>query len=174
MLLMIASFASCSSCKKEINALPPETQEGKNTFGCLVNGQAYTPSTADGFQPPPPVSGGYIGNLRNFTYRNNVLMQITSQNGSTFAIFLRNVGKIGVYSLNFDTGPTPQVFYPLNYASFTTKVDEFYTTTSTVIGSVEITRADTVNYIVSGRFSFEAIDRTTGKKVKVTNGRFDL
>ena len=47
------------SCKKEVtnpdssnpNVLPPLTHEGKNTFGCLVNGEvwvAYAPFTVGG------------------------------------------------------------------------------------------------------------------------------
>jgi len=38
------------SCKKNdpVSALPPETQTGANTFGCLVNGQPWTPQGNDG------------------------------------------------------------------------------------------------------------------------------
>ena len=38
-------FASMK-CKKDetgISSLPPATQEGKGTFGCLVNGASFTP-----------------------------------------------------------------------------------------------------------------------------------
>ena len=44
-LIIMAIFA-LNSCKKEktgIDALPPATQEGNDTFGCLVNGEAFTP-----------------------------------------------------------------------------------------------------------------------------------
>ena len=41
-------LASCDGCKKddpkpktELEKLPPATQEGKDTFGCLVNGKAW-------------------------------------------------------------------------------------------------------------------------------------
>ena len=51
--------------------------------------------------------------------------------------------------------------------------DENYMTTTTYTGSVEVTRADSVNRIVSGRFSFTAVS-STGKTIKVTDGRFDL
>ena len=44
---------------------------------------------------------------------------------------------------------------------------------TTYTGSVEVTRADSVNRIVSGRFSFTAVS-STGKTIKVTDGRFDL
>ncbi|MBD3748438.1 MAG: hypothetical protein IE931_02980 [Sphingobacteriales bacterium] len=48
LLLLAFSFLLFSGmkCKKDqtgIDALPPATQEGKETFGCLVNGEAFTP-----------------------------------------------------------------------------------------------------------------------------------
>ncbi len=47
-LLLVLSFILTTGmqCKKEQNgldALPLATQEGKGTFGCLVNGEAFTP-----------------------------------------------------------------------------------------------------------------------------------
>jgi hypothetical protein len=64
-LLLAFSFLLISgSCKKEktgTDGLPAATQEGKNTFGCLVNGKAFVAKWY-GF---PPKSGvacqyGYI------------------------------------------------------------------------------------------------------------------
>jgi hypothetical protein len=47
-LVLFCSFLLLSaSCKKEksnpIDNLPPATQTGANTFGCLVNGEAFLP-----------------------------------------------------------------------------------------------------------------------------------
>ena len=170
--ILLLALGSCSSCKKEVDALPPETQTGANTFGALIDGKAYIPQKNSGFGASDPIWGGYIGNLQSYTYRNNVCVT-TRGGGASFTIFLRNVNKIGAYPLNFDTGPYPQEFYPQNYGSCTTS-SGFYTTTTTHTGVVEITRADTINNIVSGRFSFTGVDRTTGKTIQITDGRFDL
>ena len=47
LLLFCFCFAQCKkqhdTPKTEIEKLPAITQEGKNTFGCLFNGVAYTP-----------------------------------------------------------------------------------------------------------------------------------
>ena len=49
LLLLITSFVLLSSsCKKSkptnpVDQLPPETQTGANTFGCLVNGEVFKP-----------------------------------------------------------------------------------------------------------------------------------
>ena len=44
-----------SSCKKDnISKLPPPTQTGENTFGCLVNGKAFVPKGYEGTGRPNP------------------------------------------------------------------------------------------------------------------------
>ena len=177
--VMLLAFGSCSSCKKDqpppdpVSTLPPQTQTGANTFGAMVDGVPFIPERGTGFGSGPAVSGGYRDNLQNYIYRNNVWINAgNSTQGMT--IWLRNVGSVGVYQLNFDTAPKPQAFYPENYISVSKNgATEFYTTTNTYAGTVEVTRADTINKIVSGRFSFTGLDRTTGKTIQVTNGRFD-
>lgn len=48
--LALVLLTQCSECKNDptprdpADQLPPATQTGANTFGCLVNGQPYTPS----------------------------------------------------------------------------------------------------------------------------------
>jgi hypothetical protein len=49
-IIFIAFVLMASGCKKNNNSnnspidqLPPATQIGANTFGCLINGQAFTP-----------------------------------------------------------------------------------------------------------------------------------
>jgi hypothetical protein len=51
---------------------------------------------------------------------------------------------------------------------------DFYMTNTIYTGSVEITRADPTNLILSGRFSFTGFDISTGKTINVTDGRFDI
>ena len=43
LIICLYCIITAAQCKKDKLALPPETQEGKNTFGCLVNGQVLTP-----------------------------------------------------------------------------------------------------------------------------------
>ena len=53
-LLALALLTQCAGCKTndpapklpptQLDLLPPETQTGQRTFGCLVNGQAWTPA----------------------------------------------------------------------------------------------------------------------------------
>ena len=167
--VMLVMFASCKSCKKEINLLPDETQTGANTFGCLVDGKAWIPNGGSGWAASKPISGGYSSPLPNVWLR-------TYKDNETIIFYIRNVNKVGTYPLNFDTQPKPANLYPQNYGEVAmrsyTSGDDSYITTKTYTGSVEITRADSVNRIVSGRFSFTGVS-STGKTIKVTDGRFD-
>jgi hypothetical protein len=48
LLSFLVSLLIVSGCRKHktgnpIDQLPPETQTGANTFGCLVNGQVFKP-----------------------------------------------------------------------------------------------------------------------------------
>ena len=55
-LLLLAALLVLSQCKKKDpgpaptpeSLLPPATQTGANTFGCLLNGQPWTPAGFDG------------------------------------------------------------------------------------------------------------------------------
>jgi hypothetical protein len=172
-IILCISFWTCKSSNSPmpLEQLPPATQTGAKTLGALVDGVANIPTGSSGFAASDPVIGGYIAALPPVFYNKSNVWIRTVGGGAGFTIYLRNVDKVGTYPLNFDTTPAPQSLYPQNYASCSNGI--FYTTTSTHTGIVEITRADTINRIVSGRFSFTGLDRTTGKTVKVTEGRFD-
>lgn len=48
-IILLVSYEGCDNDpnpKTELEKLPPATQEGKNTFGCLVNGKAWVTKTS--------------------------------------------------------------------------------------------------------------------------------
>jgi hypothetical protein len=45
--LLLLIVASCSSDDTNGNRLPPETQVGANTFGCLINGKTFIPRSGN-------------------------------------------------------------------------------------------------------------------------------
>ena len=179
--ILLLAFTSCSSCKKNEppkpeDTLPPATQTGANTFGCLIDGVPYAPIGYQGIGGwVLPAKGGYQGQLNNAPTRNNVII-FGNNEGARFNIYVRSVDKVGTYPLNFDTNPG--YLYPENYAVFYKRVNDFredvFTTTSQVTGSVTFTRADTISKIVSGTFEFKAKNVVDGKIITITNGRFDL
>ena len=171
LLAIISLSALLVSCKKEITELPPETQTGANTFGAKVDGNFFGPQ---GFGPLPAndiLEARWIGNdfliiARNFA---------SSPNEREMEIFVREAKLGGTFQLNTN------VTYPTRSASYAYFVKRSITpefewiTSATHTGTVTLTRVDTVQRIVSGRFAFtgEEIFDAAGA-LNVTEGRFDV
>jgi hypothetical protein len=53
--LFMLAITGCTSCKKEVtdaSGLPPATQTGAKTFGCLINGKPFIAGDAPSGQSP--------------------------------------------------------------------------------------------------------------------------
>jgi len=179
-LLFILSFALLSSsCKKhviqpvnQLSLLPPATQTGANTFGCLVNGQAFVPKNRSILQGPD-LQCNYIYTAGG--YHLTVAGGNKSSNGNITDII------VGTDSLAIAEGETlhfntfvsgnAQASYTL-YSFDNTRGDQ-YATNNTVSGQLVITKLDPTKQIVSGTFYFNAVNNK-GDSVKVTDGRFDM
>jgi len=165
-------FNNCK--KKEIDALPPVTQNGANTFGCLINGSAWV-STGKSFsfgKKLKPIEGGYEDNY-NPILRNNVRLWCTRDDGTTMILYINNVKRPGTYPLSFNTDPWPSAVVPYSYGSFGDKKN-FYITNIYHKGTVIITKADSLNNAVAGTFEFEGYNYDTKQTISITNGRFDF
>jgi len=171
------------ACKRALNPedqLPPETRTGANTFGCLIDGQPWIPNGGGGFSQTRPMIGGYIGQRDCHLTNYNVSIFTSKSDRTNLEIYLKNVIQTGRYPLNKSTLTTSQNCNPENYALYMIDgktiddPDYNYITTTEYIGFVDVTRADTINRIVAGTFEFEAIDKPSGKEIKVTQGRFDI
>lgn len=60
-ILIVCVTCLSLACQKE--KLPKLTEEGKNTFGCKVNGKNWVPHGGGGFSGIPPVDGGFFRDL---------------------------------------------------------------------------------------------------------------
>jgi len=149
-----------------IDQLPPATQTGANTAGCLVDGKAFLPKgfIAGGnlnlFYNDGLNFGLSIGEKINGTLKN---INVTSLNqnlmvGEIYSLqtFEEN-SKYGLFSIDVFAPPSP----------------DFYQTTSTITGELIITYHDFDNAILSGTFWFDAIN-SKGEIVEVREGRFDM
>lgn len=164
---LIILLAGCESCEDdpqptELEKLPPATQEGKNTFGCLVNGKAWitrTSTDATAFYQ----EGVFAIGATNDKNTENIFISIYDENLSE-----------GEYHLPNDNGEnTIQDVAGLNQSK-TTKCR--FETMSDYTGTVQITHLDQSqgSWIVSGTFEFEAYSPECDTIIKVTDGRFDL
>ena len=179
LILLFTIIITLSCCNKddeqpktELEKLPPATQTGANTAGCLVNGVAFLPK---GYFPTGNLFCFYqdgenfslsIGE-RTITGSNDVIKTISIgslnqnlHNNIGVAFPLTNYGpnsKYGVYNIDAQAAPS------LN----------FYSTNSSVTGELKITYYNFNPAIISGTFWFDAIN-SNGQKVEVRNGRFDV
>lgn len=169
-----------SSCEKEelspLEQLPAATQEGKNTFGCLVNGQVFVPTGQLGFGIPP-YSWYYQQLTQDYNPVKGYMFRVSASDWKG-----QNKPSIGLgtYSLELKEGTV----YPLGEPSVVgkaygeyTKIApvglENYSIVSPLTGEMRITKFDKQKRIVSGTFWFDAVN-AAGEKVEVREGRFDM
>lgn len=171
--LFLLIFTQCVSCKVKdpfptpapsinpIDQLPPATQTGQRTFGCLVNGQAWTPA-GNPFGAPLFTADYHNRNLYLTADRAVITNGITSKQRIQFEI---------------DSLDRPGAFILKNATSRTAELSDsekscLFTTAATQPATVIITRLDPVNRVVSGTFSFTLATPSCGQVI-VTDGRFD-
>lgn len=167
---MVLSLSCCDKDDNKpinpIDQLPPETQTGANTAGCLVDGKAFLPK---GYLPTGNLVCNYIDGKDfniNIVQRNNyktISMNVISYNqsltvGETYQ--LNEYGadsKFGEYSI-YDDNNLSEIHYK---------------TTSIITGELKITNHNFNKAILSGTFWFDAVN-SEGQIVKIREGRFDM
>jgi hypothetical protein len=147
----------CDLFKHEnIPQLPPITMEGKNTFGCLVNGKVWLPG---GRNSTPSADFSSVKCL-NFN-------ATTDDSGFLFSI--RNAP---IITTTFDLTDTSKV-----WAIYDRKVNGTFCTYESYhvrSGTLVITKFDKVSSILSGTFQFKTFNFACGDTVKIAEGRFDI
>jgi hypothetical protein len=175
-IIFIAFILMASGCSKQsassTNQLPPATNQGLNTFGCLVNGQVFVPQAPIGY--PYPYYTCYIyPNTTNPNFSEFTLSGEDKSNGGFTAVGFT------LDSINLQQGDTFQLksIGGGNYATYTNANTPGYInyyTTDTLTGQLIITYLDKTNYIVSGTFLFNAVSANASDTVHITEGRFDM
>jgi hypothetical protein len=157
------------TCKQSIDFLPPATQTGQNTIGCLIDGKDYVPDGGGRslYVRTPPVVGGLSARYRGpgtairfFTF---------SSSKQSIEIYLDD-HLLGKHLLN--TEYSKAVLGGTHYGVCGSGNSYFYTSPK-YTGWVNVSKSDTVSGIVSGTFEFTGAD-LNGNTVSITNGRFDL
>jgi hypothetical protein len=165
--IILLALTTLISCKNDndltpLEQLPPATQTGENTVGCLLNGEAFLPDRAPNstncyYQL---YEGGYYFHF-SFSNRNKEFELIAlGINTTNLQIFEGQS-----YSLiEEEDGNASGVFF-YRFSSTRTSQDES--------GELTITKLDFENNIVSGTFWYDIIDNQ-GMSHKVREGRFDM
>lgn len=171
LLLCLISFSCKKSQRTEI-VFPSETQAGLNTFGCYINGEAFIPSTTL-FGNVKPITAYYTAQPTIYYQAGFFSLQ-----GIDARYQLDFAGNVGIQKLDvFSTGEY-QLVHSANCGQpyhcdaggyYQAKTGRTYFIEN---GKLTITRLDTINKILSGRFFFTARD-TLGNVKTVTGGVFD-
>lgn len=155
---------------------PDITTEGLNTFGCKINGKEWVPCV-DIF--------GLAATLRPIDCK------VRESDGSNFlSISLTRSVEDSTYSAIGSDGLVTIGFKPIKIGNFSINSDLDYSSVrfsswgepkisyefidTSAINHLNITHLDTTNNTISGQFRVTLIDEQTGKKVEITEGRFDL
>ncbi|MEO9211310.1 MAG: hypothetical protein ABI208_09445 [Ginsengibacter sp.] len=167
---------TAASCKKNniTEQLPPETHEGKFTFGCKVDGKIYT---AQG-------KGGLLGFDHVYyvlgSSDNSISIGAgTSDNSKAkFNVFFKinYADKIGIYLMKIY--PYEGIFYNDSDGTIPDGSNTF-TTSEAHVGTVNIKYFNgsynpyNKGTILSGTFEMDAVN-AEGKVIHITEGRFDI
>jgi|GEM_PF-141820 len=170
------------SCEKVDNdcptyKLPPATQSGENTIGCLVDDVVLVPNRGRGWNVP------YTKRFRYNEETGELFFWIifyaedkdyecgyhkTSMRFSANSIFNEGEIEADKFGVTTDIYPSGEL-KTYRYRSFMTGISS----------KLKITKLDTTKNIISGIFSFEAYrgtsdDYNPNDKLNVTEGRFDF
>jgi hypothetical protein len=167
--LTIFMAASCkknkaAKPKTELEKLPPITQTGANTFGCLINGKAWIPKDNYGQASFKLDADPTLG---NGIFVLSALRFSANSNSTSFAFGSVVCTNAGTYNLS-NSG---QVFSYSNselLCSYDINTPSVY-----IAGSFSITKYDLTNRIFSGTFDFTIYKEGCGDTLHFTNGRFD-
>ncbi|MEO5944728.1 MAG: DUF6252 family protein [Ferruginibacter sp.] len=179
LILLFTISLTTSKCKKNKTPanpdeqLPPETQSGSNTFGCLVDGKVFLPKRP--FGALNPVLTCYYEYIYYPSPVGYVFQVSASDNSSPSLPINLNIlfdsSKIMVNKYFLQNGN--KGYARGNYRKFTNNVLDDYYTFSQSSGELNIKKFDEINQIISGTFWFNAVN-ALGDTVHVTDGRFDM
>ncbi len=171
LLVLVFITTSCdpdSIFTKRKNHLPPETQIGANTAGCLINGNVFLPYQEGQYPSLTCTYNQYQGvKFFGLTIRDSRGKGVKSIYIDTLELTLEAgqiipLNKHFMLDQNFTGGAAR---YNINNVK--------YYTDSENIGELKITKVDFPNGIIAGTFWFDA-KNSEGETVTVRDGRFDM
>jgi hypothetical protein len=147
-----------------IDCLPPATQTGAGTFGCLINGEPFVDNSGFFNCFYQFVDGKYYFNITaNFDNKIPKVISLATNAlqidfDSTYQLLDRNQGHFYA-EVTFDNNPP--LFLNDN------------TTNNLDTGVITINYFSLENNIISGTFNFKIRDTINNKIYNITEGRFD-
>ena len=151
LLLFLSSFSSCQ--KEDLNVLPQETQTGANTFGCYIENQLFVRSYGATITHTPYISAIYT--------KDSAFLEIYAEN--------KDIGNFGFWIKN----PKVNTFNRIYKVVFESSNHDLYSSKN--MDYIYLTKFDTINKIVSGRFDYILKSESDSTlKINISKGRFDI
>jgi len=142
--------------------LPPITQEGANTFGCLINGEVWLPGSSDS-------KTNYLSANYPFINSYDISALNTFDNTDYFNLRLKDTSNIWEgHTYRLYTKEDATFFFELDDCLFVNG----YTGGQIVAGELFVSKYNIRPEFISGTFWFTAVSDCD--TVFVTEGRFDL
>ena len=186
-LFFLIFLAACSNDdSSSIDTLPPETQIGANTFGCLIDGKLYKPRCEKPSVVFPDWAMLLEGSYSSIPYSNQIIIKdLKSDNYFEFIIHLHEVKLFGVgnYQFGDSNGYSSIDGLNNNYINcilFDKNINEYKQFVSFVnSGSITISNyivgTENTGTIISGTFSGQLRNiNDYNDIIQITNGRFDV
>ena len=177
--LALLLLTQCSKCKNDpapvtpADQLPPATQTGANTFGCLLNGQPFTPS---GFSGTPNFLVSYDPGLNGGNFVVTAYRNVDKTTKKQYVGFSGiQITQPGTYTLKTPTDlskPGPHIAYFADNRNASPCDEYLFGPGTTTEGRFTITRLDLAAGIIAGTFEF-TLAQPSCETIVVTQGRFD-
>lgn len=143
--------------------LPPVTTEGKNTFGCRVNGKIWEPRVQFGFVfTPKKIDINYSKVTQKLSVSSNREIDDIGVDQKLYFV-VKNISSVGIYDYDIASFNNYDTSFCFN------NVFELDTTSAS---KLKIIHLDTLNRIISGTFEYVAVNDECDPVI-ITDGRFD-
>lgn len=167
-----------TACKKEDpgDPFPPHIEVGANTFYFRVNGTLF--ETEVRFLSSFPRIHVFYNHIDTF-YNNHYKFEIEGnkvilEHNKNICIVVKTMPAQDVYKLS-DKEQDAAVGYA--YYWDTKPIEKYYYTDTDYTGELNITKLDTVNHIIAGKFKFRAkrwLHNQESNEVVTVDGQFDV
>ncbi|MBN1183534.1 MAG: hypothetical protein JXB49_14690 [Bacteroidales bacterium] len=159
-IIFVLLFLGCD--EKQKIELPPITSSGENTMGCLIDGRIFIANYSSIFDPA--VQADYIPLFNR--YNADYLSLTGFSKNETIGISLVNATIRTNSSYILNDSLNDGWYYDREM------IIDYYSNSS-YTGEIFIIKLDTINYIISGTFWFDAVSED-GELVEIRDGRFDI
>ena len=182
--LITIILMACSPTKDEfVPTLPPITQTGENTFGCYVDGKLLIPREGEGTFNSRDYGMIYSGFGNGPNYEHNELnihdfKGVNKMRMDIHFVSLHENGE-GIFTINksnceIGLDANHNINIRVRWWDEDIQAHKWYCSIEDA-GTLEITRYDFENFIVSGTFSCKMANRDDPSDIiEVTEGRFDI